>query len=190
METKLSPHEAEKALELAEQAAEQMRRALGLSSAWVFLVIWGIIWTLGFLGDQFLPQKTAGLAWTVLDVVGLVLSFGIGFYYGRRRHLLGKAGIQIALYWLVWLVYGSLMIWVARPTSPDKVGLLILLFVMFSYVVMGIWLRSAFFAWVGVAITIYTMAGYYLLPPYFNLVMASAGLALVASGVYLRLRWG
>lgn len=85
MEPKISPTEATQALEAAEEATKQMRRAIGVGSSWIFLVIWGVIWTLGFLGNQFLPQSTASRTWTVLDVLGVLLSFGIGAYYGRYR---------------------------------------------------------------------------------------------------------
>ncbi len=188
MEPKISPTEATQALEAAEEATKQMRRAIGVGSSWIFLVIWGVIWTLGFLGNQFLPQSTASRTWTVLDVLGVLLSFGIGAYYGRYR-IHSNAGIQMALYWFAWIVYGSLIVWAAKPSSPERLDLLILLFVMFAYVVLGIWLKSGFLGWLGVGGTIYALIGYHFFLPYFNLVMALAGLALVASGVYARLKW-
>ncbi len=188
MEMKPSPAEATQALEAAEEAAKQMRRAIGVGSSWIFLMIWGVIWTLGFLGNQFLPQKAASQTWTVLDIVGLLLSFGIGAYYGRYR-VRSNAGIQMALYWFAWIVYGSLIVWAAKPNSPERLDLLILLFVMFAYVVLGIWLKSGFWGWLGVVGTIYAIIGYRFFLPYFNLVMALAGLALAASGIYARSKW-
>ncbi len=187
MDAQISPRQAEEALTLAKEAAKQMRRALETGTSWAYLVIWGVIWTLGFLGNQFLTPKHAGTAWMVLDGFGILLSFGLGVYYGQRVRY--QIGAQMAIFWGAWLVYSTVVVWVSHPINAMQTGLLITVLAMFAYVVIGIWARSPFLGWLGVGITACTLAGYYFTPLYFNFVMALTGLALAAGGLYMRLGW-
>ncbi len=183
----LSPTEAAQALDLVERTARQMRHALAEGTMWIYLVLWGAIWALGFLASHFLPATQAGKVWAVLDGGGVVLSFGLGAYYGRKFR--ARVGAQMALFWLAWLLYGGLILYAAKPASTEQMGLLITLLAMFAYVVLGLWVRSLFLAILGLVITGLTMIGYYAWPAGFNLIMALAGLGLVVSGLYMRQSW-
>ena len=62
--------------------------------------------------------------------------------------------------------------------------------VMFGYVVLGLWLESAFLLMLGLAVTALTIAGYLFLAETFNLgARWMGGGALFISGLYMRLKW-
>lgn len=66
----ISPSEAEEALATIQAMMQKTRRAISSSGAYLFLIVWGVVWLLGFLGSQFLPLTTAGYGWMVLDTLG------------------------------------------------------------------------------------------------------------------------
>ena len=187
MNAQVSSQEAEEALKLADQTARRMRRMLGEGTMWAYLVIWGTVWALGFLGDAFLPPAWTGRAWIALDGIGIVLSFGLGLYYGQRFRV--RHGAQMGLFWLAWLVYGGLIVSLARPQSAFQVGVLVTTLAMFAYVVLAIWARSTLLGGLGLVITVCTLAAYYLWPAGFNFVMALVGLGMLASGIYMHQAW-
>lgn len=187
MSTQVSSHEAEEALRLIEQASQRMRHMMGRGTMWAYLVIWGTVWALGFLGDQFLPTPWEGRLWFALDVGGVILSFGLGIYYGRK--IQSRAGAQTGLLWLAWLAYSALIIFLAQPQSSFQVGILVTVLAMFAYVIMGIWVRSTFLSLLGLIITACALASYTLWPASFNFVMALVGVGMLASGLYMRKAW-
>jgi hypothetical protein len=67
----ISPTEAEEALEAIQIMVKKTRRAISNSGAYAFLIIWGVVWLIGFLGSQFLPAEIGGYFWLVMDVLGL-----------------------------------------------------------------------------------------------------------------------
>ena len=187
MNAQVSSHEAEEALKLVEQTAQRMRRLMGQGTMWAYLVIWGTVWALGFLGEQFLEAPWESYLWSALDIGGVILSFGLGAYYGRR--IRSHVGLRTALFWLSWMAYSALIVFLARPQSTFQVGLLVAVLAMFAYVVMGIWVGSTLLSVLGLVITVCMLASYTLWPASFNFVMALVGVGMLASGLYMRKAW-
>lgn len=188
----ITPEEAQEALELVERTTRQMRRAVAHGGTPYFLLIWGAVWTLGFGGAHFLGPDSpqTGILWVVLDTLGVIASFGVGWWFGRRVRR-GPLGPSVGLFWLAWIGYGLLLVYFARPQSGDQLALLISLFAMFAYVTMGIFYRSRFLGGLGLGVTLFLVGGYLLIPPYFNLWMALlGGGSLMATGLYMRYTWG
>ena len=188
--TPISPAEAREALDLIEATTRQMRRALAHGGMPYFLLIWGLVWTVGFAATHFLgPDSPAvGTLWLVLDALGALASFGVGAYLGRRTP--SPRGARIGLYWLVWTLYAALIIAFARPRSGDQLSLLIALFAMMGYVTSGLLYRSRFLVGLGLVVTAFIVVGYLAFPAYFNLWMAFwGGGSLLAAGFYVRWAW-
>ena len=67
----ISPTEAEEALAAIQTMMKKTRRAISSSGAYVFLIIWGVVWLLGFLGSQFLPQESPAMpGWSWISWAG------------------------------------------------------------------------------------------------------------------------
>lgn len=185
----LTQQDALESLSAVEQAMAQARRALAHAGAPYYLLLWGGIWLVGFLIEQFASPRVVGWSWLVLDVVGGVLSFWIGYRQSLRvrSRVLGP---RIGLFWLALIVYGVAWVWVAAPTDGRQLSLMIALMAMFGYVVMGLWLRVNGTIVLGVAISVLAVLAYLWVPQWFYLVMALiGGGVLIFSGWWMLTRW-
>jgi len=190
MNAPISPDEAREALDLIDATIRQMRRAVAHGGMPYFLMIWGTVWLLGFAATHFLGPNspTVGVVWTVLDVLGMVASFGVGWHLGRRTP--SPRGWRIGLYWLTWTAYAALIVYFARPQTGDQLSLLIALFAMMGYVTSGLLYHSRFLVLLGLVVTGLIVVGYVFFPAIFNLWMAFwGGGSLLAAGFYTRWAW-
>jgi hypothetical protein len=187
----VSPSEAEEALVAIQAMMKKTRRVISSSGAYVFLIIWGIIWLLGFLGSQFLSPAITGYAWAVLDTLGGILSavFGIRMGRGVRSASPGISGKRIGIFWFLLFLYVVAAIGVAWPADGKQIAMFIILFVMVGWIAMDLLLSFASI-WPGLVITALALIGYFLLPGIFYLWMAVlGGGGMIALGLYIRSRW-
>ncbi len=187
----ISPSEAEEALAAIQAVMHKTRRSIANSGAYLFLIVWGVIWLIGFLGSQFLPLETASNAWMVLDIFGGILSAVIGIRMGRgvRRTSATTSGKRIGFFWMLLFVYCIAAIAVAWPTDGKQLAMFIILFVTVGWVAMGLLLSFAS-VWWGLALTALALIGYFLLPDIFYLWMAIlGGGGMIALGLYIHSRW-
>jgi hypothetical protein len=187
----VSPTEAEEALAAIQTMVQKTRRAISSSGGYIFLIVWGVIWLLGFLGSQFLPQDLGGYAWMILDTLGGILSAVIGITMGRRvrNPSATTTGKRIGLFWLLLFLYVIATVAVAWPASGKQLSMFIILFVMIGWLAMGLLLSFAS-VWPGLVITALALVSYFLLPDIFYLIMAVlGGGGMIALGLYIRSRW-
>ena len=170
---------------------QKTRRAISSSGAYGFLVVWGIVWLLGFLGSQFLPYQTAGYIWTGLDILGSLISAILGIRMGKhvRSSSATVSGKRIGIFWFLLFLYVVAAIGVAWPVDGKQLAMFIILFIMVGWVAMGLLLSSASVQ-MGLGITALALVGYFLLPGIFYLWMAVlGGGGMIAMGLYIRSRW-
>ncbi len=187
----VSPSEAQEALGVIQAMTHKTRRAISSSGAYLFLIVWGVIWLCGFLGSQFLPDEIAGYTWIGLDVLGGILSTVIGSRMGRgvRSSWSITSGKRIAFFWLLLFAFCCAAIAISWPTDGKQLSMYIILFVMAGWLAMGLLLSFASI-WPGLAITALALIGYFLLPGIFYLLMAVlGGGGMIGLGLYIRSRW-
>jgi hypothetical protein len=187
----VSPTEAEEALDAIQGMMKKTRRAISSSGAYAFLVIWGVVWLIGFLCSQFLPQAISGYAWMIMDTLGGIVSAFAGIRMGRgvRNPSATTSGKRIGIFWFLLFLYVVAAIGVAWPTDGKQIAMFIILFVMVGWIAMGLLLSFAS-VWPGLAITALALIGYFLLPGIFYLWMAVlGGGGMIALGLYIRSRW-
>lgn len=190
----ITPQEAREALAGIDQMARQMKRSLAGSGLSRGLLTGGAMWAIGFTLNFFFPGQSGRIWW-------LVSSLGMGFIALSifRQHRKGDVKSaetslhlrQITLFWVAVLGYLlAICLMLPRMHWADQL-LLIVAFLMFAYVVMGIWLRTPLLVVIGLAVTAVAWAGRLLLPPrYFLLWMAVfGGGGLLVPGLYVKLRW-
>jgi hypothetical protein len=188
---KISPNEAEEALTVIQAMMQKTRRAISSSGAYMFLIVWGVMWLLGFLGSQFLPQETSGYAWMILDILGGILSaiLGIRMNRGLRSSSSITSGKRIGLFWSLLFLYCFAAVAISWPADGKRLAMYIILFVMVGWVAMSL-LLSFTSVWPGLIITALALIGYFLLPGIFYLWMAVlGGGGMIALGLYIRSRW-
>ncbi len=187
----ISPNEAEEALSAIQAVMQKTRRAISSSGAYKFLVIWGIIWLLGFLNSQFLPGKTSGYIWIGLDILGGFVSVLISLTMGRGVRTIAPTttGKRIGIFWLLLILYCVVAVSIAWPIDGKQMSMLITLFATLGWLAMGLLLSFAS-AWWGLGLLALSLIGYFLLPGIFYLWMAFlGGGGMIALGVYVRYRW-
>ena len=192
--TPLSADEARQALADIDRSARQMQRALVGSGMSTGLMTGGVMWVVGFTLNFFFPRQS-GNTWL------LVSSLGMGFivFALYRQHRRGEVKSvdknrhlrQMTFFWVAVMGYLiAICLMLPKLHWPDQL-LLIVAFLMFAYVVMGIWLQTPLLIGIGLAVTAIAWAGRLLLPPrYFLLWMAIfGGGGLFVPGLFVRLRW-
>jgi len=182
----ISPNEAEEALAATQIMMQKTRHSIAGGGTYITLIVTGIVWLVGFLSTQFLPE-ISGYVWTVGSILGTVL----GFRMGKRVRSPSTAPTakRIGLFWLFLVFYGIVTIAVARPTDGKQATILIVLFIMVGQLAMGL-LFSFSSVWWTLPITALALIGYFLLPGIFYLwmgVLGGGGMIVIA--LYIRSRW-
>jgi hypothetical protein len=155
------------------------------------MILWGAIWLVGFLGNQFLPSEVAGYLWLGLDILGGLASWSVGARMSRGIRSAGSvvSGKRIAWFWVLLVLYLAAFIAVAWPMDVKQVAVFIVLIVMIGWLAMGL-LLSFVSVRMTLAVTTLALVGYFLLPDYFHLLMAIlGGGGLIVLGLYIRSRW-
>ncbi len=189
-----SQDEALASLADIEQVKAQTRQTLAGGMSAPMLMLWGVIWAMGFTFTQFFPEQ-AGLAWVALDAVGVGGCIWLGSRH-RERVLKRSGGGRILAAWLVLIVYMAIWDILMAPGAVlnswqafARMGAFNVTIPMCGYVIMGLWM-GRFFIWLGAAVTVLTLVGYYALPHYFFIWTAvMGGGALLGTGWYLRFNW-
>src|ERR1700735_3118605 len=110
----VSRKEAQESLDEIESVILHTRQALAHGVSSIMLILWGVIWVVGYSGTQFYPQR-AGLLWPLLIVIGAVASWIVG---ARRRSTPRNAnGGRIGAFWLVLFGYSALWLVLLHPTQ-------------------------------------------------------------------------
>ena len=179
--------EAQESLAAVQQVMAQTRRAIAGGGAF-YMIIWGVVWFLGFLASQYIHTILLGWIWLALDTAGGFATWWIGRQMDRRVRT--PFGSRLGWFWIALIGYTILWIGIAWPLEPTRAALMVSTTAMFGYVVMGLWLGTAAVAGVGLAVTALALLGFFLLPTYFALWMAFlGGGALIGSGLYISRSW-
>jgi hypothetical protein len=189
--------EALAALQEIDRVILLTRQTIARAGSAPIVIMWGIIWMVGYTCTQFLPDQ-AGWFWTVLDIGGIMGSFAFR-KWSAHSPVKNPNSARIGISWLVLIGFGVIWLFLLRPWQGAKVsdvpdlGHRISAYwatvPMFAYVIMGLWL-DRFFIWLGAIVTIATVAGYIYIGNYFYLWMAVVGGgSLVVGGAFIKKFW-
>ncbi len=109
----MTSDEARENLRISRQVMEQTRRSIAVAGAGHIMVIWGVVWLLGFSSSQFLRGPVAGWAWLALELLGAVATLVVGHRLGIRMRVC--PGWRIGLFWLALFCYTFIWRWVLQP---------------------------------------------------------------------------
>jgi hypothetical protein len=179
----LSSEQAAQALLDLETAGRLSGRLYRYQRSAPMLIVWGVIWLIGFGLSDFFPARI-NLIWLVLDVVGISACI----YLDRASpasdckdaswRWLASIFSILAFYILVQLVL--------QPVTESQAAVLMALLVALFYVLGGLWI-GARLALAGVVLAALTLIGFFMLSAHFNLWMAVVGGgALILAGLWLR----
>ena len=191
----ISPNEAEEALAVIQRMTQKTRHSFASSGAYIFLMVTGIVWLVGFLSTQFLTGTIVAYIWTGMSLLASVVAtlFGIrlGSRMSKRVHnpSFNITAKRTGTFWLLLVCYAIPVLAIARPTDGKQLTMLIILFIMVGQLAMGL-LFSFSSTWWALPITALALAGYFLLPGIFYAWIAVVGGGgMIALAVYIRSRW-
>jgi hypothetical protein len=178
----LSRQQAQEALRDIAQTERRSFSAYGYKSAAPFLILWGVLWLVGYGGTDLFPTMASWI-WLAVAAVGSFASAIIGI---RTKSGTGRFSWRIFFTWLAALAALSSVLTILRPADGAQIGAIIPLIVGWAYVILGIWMGVRL-SIAGLAIVILTLVGFFYLPAHFALWMAIIGGAtLSGTGLWLR----
>lgn len=180
----ISRSEAASALADIDNAAGRSRLLKGYHVAGPILMLWGVIWALGYGVMGVLPAERWGLVWLPLDLIGVIASILLG----RRSH----GGARSGQAWKMWATALAVVVFMAatyavfQPTSTDA-------FIVFPGMIAGL-VYAGFgiaaaprYLWIGAGVFAGSLAGFFLFEPWLAFWMAAVGGGgLFVSGLWLR----
>lgn len=184
----ISREEAQESLAAIEQTRLKTQRGYGYNG--YYMMIWGAVWLIGFLVSQFLQSNAAVVGWTWggLVLVAWISSAALGI--NQARYVRSHIGQQIGFFFLALFAFALLWFILLVPHNTEQGIMFFVSVIMFGGVVAGILNRNLATVIGSLFATVLAIAGYYLLPGYFYLWEAIfGGLAMLISGLALRLRW-
>jgi hypothetical protein len=191
----ISPNEAEESLAAIQRMMQRTRHSIADSGIYMSLIVTGIVWLVGYVCTQFLPQGVVVYIWIGLSVLGGAVAAVLGIRMGKRVRSPSVAATAAAMakrigpFWLLLVFYCIATIAVAWPLDGKQRTLIIILFIMIGQLSMGLLLPFSS-VWWALPITALALIGYFSLPGIFYLWMGVlGGGGMIAFGFYIRSRW-
>jgi hypothetical protein len=189
----VSQEEARASLSSVRDATVRTHRAIISTYANPLLILWGTLWIIAYISTHFYLSYAFHI-FTVMAAAGSVGTALIIWLFRSKAPIqetsCPKFGRRIALLWILLYLYIPIWLMLLAPFSGIQCNAFICTACMFAYIVMGLWFDNRFTIVLGLALTVTTLAGFYVLRDFYCLWMAfTGGGALLGAGLYIRLRW-
>lgn len=180
----LSRTEAADALREIDHAERRSFSAYGYKSAAPHLILWGLVWLVGYGGTYLFPPYS-NWVWLSVVAVGVIISTLMGMAAKPKGSQ--KFSWRIFFTWFAALSFIISVLAIFYPFTGKQIGSLFPLVIGWAYVILGVWMGGRF-AIAGLLIVALTLFSYFQLPPApFVLAMAFLGSAiLIGTGLWLR----
>jgi hypothetical protein len=182
--TSIDAKEAAAALGDIASIVQRVRQSTAYNLASLMLILWGV---LVFLGNAtcFLWPREAGFIWIAVNAAGFLGSCAIGVFE-RRRMSIRNFDLRAVAAFVLFFAFGILWSVGLGHFTPRQLGAFWPTYFMMIYVIIGLWIGSAFVA-IGLGITALTLIGYFFVGPWFDLWMAVCnGGGLLLGGLWMR----
>ena len=180
----ISKTEAASALTDIESTARRSGLLKGYNVAGPILMVWGVIWVLGYSGMGLLPPQRWGLIWLVLDVVGVAATILLS-RTGKGEARTGQ-GWKIMAGVLTVLAFCAATFAMFQPISTDTAIAYPGVLTGLAYAGIGI-VYAPRYLWIGAAVFAASLVGYFFFQPWLTFWMAAVGGGgLIVAGLWLR----
>jgi hypothetical protein len=178
----ISREEAALALSEIDQTTARSRDMKSYRIAGPILMVWGVIWAVGYCAMGVLPLRQWGWIWLVLDVLGIALQLIMQRRYGGATGRSWKpAAATLAIIGFV-----AVTQYFFHASSPGPYLIYPGLVCGLVYMLLGLW-RMPRLAWIGMAMFAASLAGIYLIHQGLTYWMAAVGgIGLFLGGLWLR----
>lgn len=203
---KITRPQAQESLDQIRNVVNRTRKKIAGGSTGPALIIWGAIWFIAYLGTYlsylfesrfYCVQVTdgirigihvAGVCWLVLIPIGVAATW---FITVRKAPTKSRYNKRWGLCFFMLFGYAGVWLALLTPWNEYQISAFLASVPMFAYVLTGIW-ADRILLWVGVAVTLLILFGFFMLhlQPLFWLWMAVlGGGTLAGTGLYIRVRW-
>jgi hypothetical protein len=185
----LTPGEAADSLKEIQRTQSRSASARGYANTSPFLIMWGLIWMVGYAVSDLAPRYSNG-TWALLILAGFLGSMAIGRTRAKEGNphpgMSSKAGWRFVAMFIAIGCFISATYAIFGSATTAQQAAFNPLIVSLAYVIMGIW-KGPRLAVTGIAIAALTLGGFFLLHQHFLLWMAVVGGgALLLGGRWLR----
>lgn len=177
----ITPTEAADALRDIDQSATHSRQLKGYRHAAPYFFMWGLIWIVGYTATGISPANA--WLWMPLAAGGATGSFIIGRFQARPQAN-RVSPVRVGLTWAAVTAFYVAVLLVMRPHELNQFSAFPALLAAVIYALIGVWFLPRWL-WLGLGIFVATLAGYYLLAPWFSFWMAAVG----GGGLFLTGFW-
>jgi len=179
----LSRDEASRTLRDIDSAARRSARAYGYRHASPYLIVWGVVWLIGYGAPWVVPGWHRS-AWLPMVIAATGLSFAIGYWTRPRESRNGHK------FWLTFVAVYA-FVWAQFATMPQIRGPQGIVYapvlVAFLYTMIGIWTGAIRMAVLGIFVGAAALTGFFYFPkilePWIAIV---GGGGLILGGNWLR----
>lgn len=178
----LSAQQAAAALAQIDATTQRAQVQRGYRGGGGILMMWSVLWALGYLGMAWLPSAMVSVAWFALAILGTVLSLhaargGLRMSGPSLWRLAAGAGFC--------MVFVTAIVVLAEPKDPAFVVALPGLFIGLVYAAAGVFAAPRYLVIAGyvLAVTVVGYLGFRAALPYW---MAASCLGLLLGGYWLR----
>lgn len=180
----ISRSEAASALTDIESTAGRSRLLKGYHVAGPILMVWGVIWALGYSAMGLLEPGRWGLIWLVLDGIGIVATILLS-RTGKGAARTGQ-GWKIMAGVLAVLAFYAATLALFQPASVDATIAYPGVVTGLVYAGVGI-VYAPRYLWIGAAVFAASLVGYFVFQPWLAFWMAAVGGGgLFVAGLWLR----
>jgi len=190
----VSQEDAQASLSTVNDVMDHTQKALSSAYSNPLLIMWGLLWIIAYTSTHFYHMYAFHIfmAMAAVGGVGTAVIYGVYRAKGPVKETPSHKSslLRITALWIFLCLYIVIWLFLLAPFSGIQCNAFICTAVMFAYIVMGLWFESRFMVVLGLAVTVATLVGFYLLRDYYCLWMALVGGgALFGTGMYIRLRW-
>ena len=181
----ISKSEAASALTDIESTAGRSRLLKGYQIAGPILMVWGVVWAVGYSAMGLLEPERWGLVWLVLDVIGVTATILLA-RAGKSGAKAAGQGWKIAAGVFAILLFYAATFALFKPTSIDAAIAYPGVVTGLVYAGVGIAFAPRYL-WIGAAVFAASLVGFFFFQPWLAFWMALVGGGgLILAGLWLR----
>lgn len=181
----LSPAEAQTALKDIEKTENRTAASQHGRYSAPYLIMWGIIWAIGYTVLAITPR--VGWIWAPLVLGGIIGSFILARLQSRGTGDKEGFAWRYAASFMIIAAFVTALFAIMPPDDYNQMSAFYPLVIALYYAFIGIWTKGWRMLPLGVLLGALTVAGYFLMPAYFLYWMAAVGGGgLIVGGLWLR----
>jgi len=176
------------------EAFRRTRQMLARRRTGDYLILWGIVVSLGYVLNRFVEGNLLWLSLFGIGWVGTALIVIRQIKMTKEKRIYFPEGMYLGIVWISLVIYSLIWFFIISRESSGLSGigisLLWLNFMMYGYILMGIFLGKEM-AFIGIFATVSSILVGLYLREYFSYAMALISLfVFVGGGIYINRRWG